>query len=79
LVKAEIEKVQTAYWEVLYKIIKIFAAPPKVDNGKMATSLAEKDDELDWQAFIARTYGCLADSPIERGDQGVCEVREVFQ
>jgi len=79
LVKAEIEKVQTDYLEVLYKIIKIFAAPPKVDNGKMATSLAGKDDEVDWHAFIAQTYGCLADDPIERGDQGEYEIREVMQ
>ncbi len=79
LVKAEVEKVQTDYLEVLYKIIKIFVAPPKDDNGKIAASLAGKDDEFDWHAFIAQTYGCLADDPIERGDQGVCEVCEVFR
>jgi len=79
LVKAEVERVQNDYLEVLYKIIKIFASPPKTDNGKIATSLAGKDDELNWHAFIAQTYGCLADNPIDRGDQGIYEVREAFQ
>jgi len=77
LVKAEVEKVQNDYLEVLYKIIKIFIAP-KEDNGKIATSLARKDDELDWHAFIAQTYGCLADDPIDRGDQGRYEIREAM-
>lgn len=79
LVKAEVEKVKEDYLEVLDKISKIFAAPPKEDNGKIATSLAEKDDKFDWHAFIAQTYGCLAGDPIDRGDQGVYEVREAFQ
>jgi hypothetical protein len=78
LIKAEIEKVQSDYLEVLYKIIKIFATPPKTGNGKIATRLAEKDDKFDWHAFIAQTYGCLADAPIERGDQGVYEIREAM-
>lgn len=79
LVKAEVEKVQSNYLEVLYKIIKIFAAPPKEDNGKITTSLAANDDKLGWHAFIAQTYGCFANNPIARGDQGVYEVREAFQ
>ncbi|MDZ7361241.1 MAG: hypothetical protein ONB46_11010 [candidate division KSB1 bacterium] len=35
LVKAEVEKVQSDYLEMPYKIVKIFAASPKVDNGKL--------------------------------------------
>jgi len=78
LVKAEVEKVQSDYLEVLYKIIKIFVVPSKEDNGKVATSLTAKDDKFDWHAFIAQTYGCLADDPIERGDQGRYEIREAM-
>ncbi len=30
----------------------------------------------DWKAFIEQTYGCLADTPIERPPQGALESRE---
>jgi hypothetical protein len=76
LVKAEVEKVNDDYLEVLYKIIKIFEAPRDIE---LTQSIAKRDGELDWHAFIAQTYGCLADNPIDRGDQGVYEVREAFQ
>ncbi len=36
------------------------------------------DDQTEWQAFVNETYGCLADDPIERGEQGVYEIREVL-
>ncbi len=29
-----------------------------------------------WKHFVADTYGCMADAPIERGDQGSYERRE---
>jgi len=80
LVKAEVEKVKDDYLEVLYKIIKIFETPPEMvlSYGTPAANIAAKDAR-DWHAFIASTYGCLADDPITRGDQGQYEVREAVQ
>ena len=72
LVKAEIDKVQNEYLELLYKIIKAFE-PSEKTNDKEIT---ESNVELNWQDFINETYGCLADSPIERGEQGEYEIRE---
>ena len=33
-------------------------------------------DRDEWIAFVERTYGSLADDPIERGDQGIAEIRD---
>ncbi|MGD2092773.1 MAG: hypothetical protein PVH61_41805 [Candidatus Aminicenantes bacterium] len=30
----------------------------------------------EWKKFVEKIAGCLADMPIERGDQGKFEVRE---
>ena len=80
LIKAEIENVNDSYLEVLYKIIKIFKAPidfnfSAANNGN---NVVRKDEALDWKAFIAQTYGCLAENQIERGVQGNYEVREAL-
>lgn len=67
--KREIDQVQEEYFDVLYQIIQVFEFP-----GRTAESSPEKlieQDRLEWSAFIEQTYGCLADDPIERGDQGV--------
>ena len=32
--------------------------------------------QAEWHDFINKTYGCLADDPIERGSQGVFETRD---
>ena len=53
----------------IYKIIMAFQSQPKEAN----------DDQTEWQAFVNETYGCLADDPIERGEQGVYEIREAFE
>ncbi len=78
LLKAEIDKVQDKYLEVLYKIIKALETPTEKEaaarTGTMDT--AKEAEELSWHDFIEETYGCLADAPIERGDQGEYEVRE---
>lgn len=80
LVKAEVEKVKDDYLEVLYKIIKAFEPPPEigVSYRKPATRVAGKDEAFDWHAFIAQTYGSLANDPISRGEQGGYEVREAI-
>ncbi len=62
LIKAEIDRVQDKYLEVLYKIVQ-----------------ALNVEDLEWHDFIAETYGCLADAPIERGDQGQYEIREAIR
>lgn len=72
IVKAEIEKVRDDYLGVLYQIIKIFELPPTGSN------LARNNGNLNWHDFIAKTYGCFANDPIERGDQGRYEIREEF-
>jgi hypothetical protein len=44
---------------------------PKQDPAPHAP---KKNEE--WHSFIEKTYGCLADDPIERGNQGEFENRE---
>jgi len=68
LLKAEIDKVRNEHLELLYGIIKL------LENGTQGTAAGA---DLDWQEFVANTYGCLADAPIARGDQGHFESRAV--
>ena len=37
------------------------------------------ENELSWHDFLNKYAGCLADSPIERGDQGDYEIREEIE
>jgi hypothetical protein len=78
LIKTEIDRVHDRYLEILYKIIKAFEIPLATDapSSSIPTRVIERDEELSWSAFIEETYGCLSDDPIERGDQGVYEIRE---
>lgn len=66
--KAEIDKVQDKYLEALHKIIQAFEKPEKRDALQQA-------QRLEWRQFIDETYGCLADAPIDRGEQGEFESR----
>ncbi len=70
LLKAEIDKVKSEHLELLYGIIKL------LENGKQGTAVGT---DLDWHEFVANTYGCLADAPISRGDQGHFESREAIE
>ena len=72
LVKAEIDKVQDRYLEVIYRIIKALVGPPELI---METPQQEASN---WHQFIEETYGSLADAPIERGEQGQYEIREAI-
>jgi len=74
LVKAEIDNVQDKYLEVLYRIIQALMSPLDL----VAVAPQSTVDTLNWQKFIEDTYGCLADDPIERGEQGEYEVREII-
>ena len=71
IIKAEIDKVEDSYLDVLYRIVKAL--------GHSEASVIEKTQSASWSDFIEQTYGSLADDPLERGDQGQYEVRESFQ
>jgi len=73
LVKAEIDKVQDKYLEILYRIIKALVSPPDL------ATVTSQGSNSNWHQFIEETYGCLADDPIERGEQGQYEVREKIE
>lgn len=68
LLKAEIDKVPQEHLGVLYRIVKALEEPA-----------SEELDEASWKAFIAETYGSMADAPIERGEQGSYEIREPLE
>jgi hypothetical protein len=70
LLKTEIDKVKSEHLELLYGIIKL------LENGNQGTAFGA---DLDWHEFVANTYGCLADAPISRGDQGHFESREAMK
>jgi hypothetical protein len=67
LLKSEIEKVQDQYLGVLYRIIKALGEP---------SSRRTEAEQSSWEAFVAETYGSMAESPIDRGSQGSFEIRE---
>jgi hypothetical protein len=75
LVKAEIDKVQDNYLEILYRIVKALVSPPDL----VAAAPQGTTGSSNWRRFIEDTYGCLVDDPIERGNQGQYEVREVIK
>ncbi len=72
LIKAKVDKVQEEYLEALYRIVRAFESPAQVEAGDTV-------DDVHWQKFIAETYGCFADDPIARGDQGRYEIRETIE
>jgi hypothetical protein len=72
LLKAEIDKVPEENLGVLYKIVKALEEPRQEDRPRPV-------DAAEWKAWIAETYGSMADAPIERGEQGSYEVREPFE
>ena len=76
LVKKEIDNVHNQYLDILYKIIKVLetGGEAPADINPSNTQTPEK-----WQRFIQSTYGCLADTPIERGAQGHYELREALE
>ncbi len=59
LLKSEIEKVQDQYLGVLFRIIKALEEP---------SSPRTEAEQGAWKAFVAETYGSMAESPIERGE-----------
>lgn len=67
-VKAEIDKVGDQYLLVLFRMIRSLETPALRDEAEGA-----------WSQFLAATFGCLAEAPIERGDQGAYEIRDSLQ
>ena len=77
LVKHEIDRLQDEYLEVVYKMIKGLEVPLlEFENDRTSLSASE---QAEWEAFVDRYAGCLKDAPIERGEQGVYEIREELQ
>lgn len=67
-VKAELEKVEDEYLEVVYRMVLSLETPPGDEEGARS-----------WKEFVAATYGSLADAPIARGEQGELEVRDLLR
>ena len=40
---------------------------------------SSEDAAGSWSDFVAAAYGCTADAPIERGEQGELEVRDLLR
>jgi hypothetical protein len=72
--KSEIDNVQEQYLAILYNIIKSFEVSPPVQDLN-SPGFDRVANQQEWAQFIDKFAGCLADDPIERGDQGQFEVR----
>ena len=81
LLKKELDKVQSEYLDALYRVIKAFEPTVEAESFDQLISkeTIKSDTQSSWHEFINATYGCLADDPIERGDQGKYEIREVIE
>ncbi|MCK4763865.1 MAG: hypothetical protein KAW12_16805 [Candidatus Aminicenantes bacterium] len=75
LIKEEIDKVQDGYLDVLYRIVKVFEYPERLKDLEI-DRLGERNEAEDWRLFLDKYAGCLANDPIERGNQGQFETRE---
>src|SRR5437879_12689774 len=71
LLKDEIDYVQDAYLDALYKIIKAFELPVDEEHNthNAEQQLLNTTNVLEWQAFIQETYPGLPDDPITRVDR----------
>lgn len=78
IIKEEIDKVQDGYLDVLYRIVKVFEYPERLKDLEIDKP-CEKNEKEEWRLFLDKYAGCLADDPIERGDQGQFETRENFE
>ena len=76
LLKSEIDKVKAEYLDLLYRIVKAIENSASKESTAVTSESQDFSMNLDWQSFIDRTYGCMADSQISRSEQGVSESRE---
>ena len=79
ILKSEIDKVKSEYLDLLYRIVKAFENGVSQEDVAVASESQEHRTSHDWQGFVERTYGCLADSRISRGEQGIWETREEIE
>lgn len=75
LVKDEIDNIPEEHLPVLYKIVLALEEATGSELQAQAAGGPECNAVSAWHEFVAETYGCLADDPIERGDQGWYEDR----
>ncbi len=68
LIQEEIERVPVEHLPVLYRIV--LALEEEEPRARIPA------DRNGWREFVAETYGCLANAPIERSREGGYEVRE---
>lgn len=74
-IRAELDAVEEEDLDILHRIIMALAGSP-CPSKPVAEAL---DETPKWRRFIEDTYGCLADDPIERGEQGCYEMREAVE
>ena len=81
LLKLEIDKVRDEYLDLLYRIIKAFEiATPRVLSSFQRGSDTDADiGKINWNEFVANTYGSLSEAPIARCQQGTYEPREPME
>jgi len=72
--KSAIDKVPDEYLDILYRILKAFEIP--IEEPPLKKIKNTDHENLDWHQFIKETYGSLADTPIQRGEQGKFELSE---
>lgn len=78
LIKKEIEHLGEDHLRILYRIIKAFEAESGLPKKPWEDRAGQTDDSQQWTEFVKKTYGCMADHPISRADQGSYEEREQF-
>lgn len=75
-IKDEIDKVKEEDLLIIYRIIQALVRTPSPTlSGKREKSM----QKANWFKFINTMYGCMSDDPIERGQQGECEIRDMIE
>jgi hypothetical protein len=74
LIKHEIDQLHEQDLDFLYRIIRALTPTRAQSIETTATS----DNSEPWEAFVQRNYGVFRDEPLERGPQGVLEIRETL-
>ncbi|NJL26722.1 MAG: hypothetical protein HC897_02035 [Thermoanaerobaculia bacterium] len=67
-VRAKLEKVDDEHLAIVHRMLQ-----------SLETMVPAEEPSESWSDFIAATYGCLADAPIERGEQGDFEIRDLLR
>ena len=78
LLKKEIDNVRDEYLLVLFRIIKAFEHSNENGIETLHVPQAKKRNKAEWRSFLENYAGSLAETPIERGDQGKYEQREAI-